>query len=179
MRLSRPIAGEHDLQALKLAMEAASAAGLPLMAHIGDTHTPRPVILSELSKGDVVTHRFRGGNGGVLDDQGIVLKEVRSAMARGVHLDVGHGAGSFSFDTAEKALKQGFIMLPGVLRGSVSGRRELSKNKDLVKSLLWINQILIKLSKGLFSYQMYMTIKPKLGLAYLLKNAQEYSEKLA
>ena len=53
------------------------------------------------------------------------------------------------------------------------------KNKDLVKSLLWINQILIKLSKGLFSYQMYMTIKPKLGLAYLLKNAQEYSEKLA
>ena len=53
------------------------------------------------------------------------------------------------------------------------------KNKDLVKFLLWINQALIKLSKGLFSYQMYMTIKPKPGLAHLLKNAQEYSEKLA
>jgi dihydroorotase len=117
VRLSRPIAGEHDLQALKLAKEAASAVGLPLMAHIGDTHTPLPVILSELTKGDVVTHSFRGSNGGILDDRGMVLKEVRSAMARGVHLDVGHGAGSFSFDTAEKALKQGVV--PGTISSDV------------------------------------------------------------
>jgi 2-polyprenyl-3-methyl-5-hydroxy-6-metoxy-1,4-benzoquinol methylase len=52
------------------------------------------------------------------------------------------------------------------------------KNKTLVKALLWINQALIKVSKGLFSYQMYMTIKPKPGLAHLLKNAQEHSAKL-
>jgi dihydroorotase len=117
VRLSRPIAGEHDLQALKLAKEAASAVGLPLMAHIGDTHTPLPVILAELTKGDVVTHSFRGSNGGILDDRGMVLKEVRSAMARGVHLDVGHGAGSFSFDTAEKALRQGVV--PGTISSDV------------------------------------------------------------
>ena len=117
VRLSRPIAGENDLQALKLAKEASSAVGLPLMVHIGDTHTPLPVILSEMSKGDVVTHSFRGSNGGILDDQGTVLKEVRSAMARGVHLDVGHGAGSFSFDTAEKALKQG--VTPGTISSDV------------------------------------------------------------
>jgi dihydroorotase len=117
VRLSRPIAGEHDLQALKLAKEAASAVGLPLMAHIGDTHTPLPVILAELTKGDVVTHSFRGSNGGILDDRGMVLKEVRSAMGRGVHLDVGHGAGSFSFDTAEKALKQGVV--PGTISSDV------------------------------------------------------------
>lgn len=117
VRLSRPIAGEHDLQALKLAKEAAAAVGLPLMVHIGDTHTPVPVILSEMSKGDVVTHSFRGSNGGILDDNGMVLKEVRSAVARGVHLDVGHGAGSFSFDTAEKALKQGVV--PGTISSDV------------------------------------------------------------
>lgn len=52
------------------------------------------------------------------------------------------------------------------------------KNKTLVKALLWVNQALIKVSKGLFSYQMYMTIKPKPGLAHLLKNAQEHSAKL-
>ena len=117
VRLSRPIAGEHDLQALKLAKEAASAVSLPLMVHIGDTHTPLPAILSEMTKGDVVTHSFRGGNGGILDDRSMVLKEVRSAMARGVHLDVGHGAGSFAFDTAEKALKQG--VAPGTISSDV------------------------------------------------------------
>ena len=117
VRLSRPIAGENDLQALKLAKEAASAVSLPLMVHIGDTHTPLPVILSEMSKGDVVTHSFRGSNGGILDERGMVLKEVRSAMARGVHLDVGHGAGSFSFDTAEKAMKQGVV--PGTISSDV------------------------------------------------------------
>jgi dihydroorotase len=117
VRLSRSIAGEHDLQALKLAKEAAAAVDLPLMIHIGDTHTPLPVILSELTKGDVVTHSFRGGEGGILDDRGNVLKEVRSAMARGIHLDVGHGAGSFSFDTAEKALRQG--VAPGTISSDV------------------------------------------------------------
>ena len=50
VRLSRPIAGENDLQALKLAKEAASAVSLPLMVHIGDTHTPLPVILSEMTR---------------------------------------------------------------------------------------------------------------------------------
>jgi dihydroorotase len=117
VRLSRSIAGEHDLQALKLAKEAASAVGLPLMIHIGDTHTSLPVILSELTKGDVVTHSFRGGNGGILDERGNVLKEVRTAVSRGIHLDVGHGAGSFSFDTAEKALKQEIV--PGTISSDV------------------------------------------------------------
>ncbi|MEW5975603.1 MAG: amidohydrolase/deacetylase family metallohydrolase [Acidobacteriota bacterium] len=117
VRLSRNIAGDHDLEALKLAKEAASAVGLPLMIHIGDTHTSLPVILSELTKGDVVTHSFRGGEGGILDDRGKVLKEVRSAMARGIHFDVGHGAGSFSFDTAEKALKQDVV--PGTISSDV------------------------------------------------------------
>ena len=42
---------------------------------------------------------------------------MRAAVARGVHLDVGHGAGSFSFDTAEKALKQ--EVLPGTISSDV------------------------------------------------------------
>jgi dihydroorotase len=117
VRLSRNIAGEHDLEALKLAKEAAEAVRLPLMVHIGDTHTPLPTILSILTKGDVVTHSFRGGEGGILDDKGRVLPEVRSAVARGVYLDVGHGAGSFSFDTAEKALRQDVV--PGTISSDV------------------------------------------------------------
>ena len=37
--LSRSIAGENDLQALKLAKEAASVVDLPVMVHINDTHS--------------------------------------------------------------------------------------------------------------------------------------------
>jgi dihydroorotase len=117
IRLTRNIAGDHDLAALRLAREAADAAGLPLMVHIGGSHSPLREILAMLHKGDVVTHCFRGGDGGILDDAGRVLAEVRSAVARGVHFDVGHGAGSFSFDTAERALKQ--EVLPGTISSDV------------------------------------------------------------
>jgi dihydroorotase len=117
VRLTRNIAGDHDLEALGLAREAADAVGLPLMVHIGGTRSPLPAILAMLKKGDVITHSFRGSPGGILDDRGRILKEVRKAVADGVHLDVGHGAGSFSFDTAEKALGQ--ELLPGTISSDV------------------------------------------------------------
>jgi dihydroorotase len=117
IRLSRNIAGENDSRALGLAREAADAVGLPLMIHIGDTHTPLPDIVSRLKKGDLITHSFRGGNGGILDDRDRVLPAVRAATERGVMLDVGHGAGSFSFRTAEKAFPQG--VLPGTISSDV------------------------------------------------------------
>lgn len=117
IRLTRNIAGERDLAALKLAREAADAVRLPLMAHIGGSYSPLKDILAMLKNGDVITHSFRGGPGGILDDNGRVLPEVRAAVARGVHLDIGHGAGSFSFDTAEKALKQ--ELLPGTISSDV------------------------------------------------------------
>jgi len=117
IRLSRNIAGEHDLAALKLAREAADAVRLPLMVHIGGTHSPLKDILAMLKKGDVITHSFHGREGGILDGSGRVLPEVRAAVARGVHLDVGHGAGSFSFEVAEKALKQ--ELLPGTISSDV------------------------------------------------------------
>ena len=107
VRLSRDIAGENDLKALHLAREAAEAVKLPMMVHIGDTHTPLQGILPVLRAGDVITHCFHGREGGILDDKGRVLPAVRAAVGRGVHLDVGHGAGSFAFDVAEKALGPG------------------------------------------------------------------------
>ena len=117
IRLTRNIAGDHDLKALALAREAADAVHLPLMVHIGGSHSPLPDILAMLKSGDVVTHSFRGGDGGILDSKDRVLPAVRAAVERGVHLDVGHGAGSFSFRTAEKALRQG--VLPGTISSDV------------------------------------------------------------
>jgi dihydroorotase len=117
IRLTRNLAGDHDLRALALAREAADAVRLPLMVHIGGSYSPLKDILAMLKSGDVVTHSFRGGDGGILDDKDRVLPEVRAAIARGVHLDVGHGAGSFSFDTAEKAFRQ--EVLPGTISSDV------------------------------------------------------------
>jgi dihydroorotase len=113
IRLSRNIAAENDLRALQLAREAAEAVKLPMMVHIGDTHTPLKDLLPVLRAGDVITHCFHGREGGILDPKGRVLPEVLTAVGRGVHLDVGHGAGSFAFDVAEAAIKQG--LLPGTI----------------------------------------------------------------
>jgi dihydroorotase len=117
VRLSRNIAGENDLKALGLAREAADAVRLPLMVHIGDTHSPLSAILPMMRKGDVVTHSFHGHANGILDERGRIKPEVREAVERGVHLDVGHGRGSFSFDVIERALKQ--ELLPGTISSDV------------------------------------------------------------
>lgn len=117
VRLSRNIAGDHDLAALRLAREAAEAVRLPLMVHIGNTASPLPALLKELRPGDVITHAFHGNPGGILDGQGRVLPEVRKAVESGVRLDVGHGRGSFSWRVMEGAMKQG--VLPGTISSDV------------------------------------------------------------
>jgi dihydroorotase len=117
VRLTENIAGDHDLEALRRAREAADAVGLPVMVHIGGSHSTVPEILKLLKPGDVITHSFRGGEGGILNDEGRVLEQVLESVASGVHLDIGHGAGSFSFDTAEKVMGQG--LLPGTISSDV------------------------------------------------------------
>ncbi len=113
VRLGRDISGSNDLAVLRLAREASEAVNLPVMVHLGNTHSPLEKIFSTLKKGDVATHCFRGEPGTILDSKGHVMSSVRSAVDRGVHLDVGHGEGSFSFETAEKAMNQG--LLPGTI----------------------------------------------------------------
>lgn len=117
IRLAKNMSGDHDLEALRLAREAADAVRLPLMVHIDRAFSPLKDILALLKKDDVVTHCFRSGEGGIMDAQDRILPEVRSAAERGVHMDVGHGASSFSFHTAGKALEQEF--LPGTISSDV------------------------------------------------------------
>lgn len=96
------------LQPLFLAREAASEAGLSLMVHPQDPWCDSLAeVLDALRPGDLITHCFHGLRGGILDDSGKVLPAVRAAVERGVLLDVGHGAGSFDWEVAERALAQG------------------------------------------------------------------------
>lgn len=117
VRLSKNIVGMDDLKALELAKEAAAAVKLPVMVHIGDTHSPVKAIFERMEKGDVLTHTFHGRAGGILDARGRVLPEVRKLVEKGAHLDVGHGRGSFAFAVAEKAVQQD--LLPGTISSDV------------------------------------------------------------
>jgi dihydroorotase len=117
IRLTENISGRHDLEALKLAREAADAVKLPLMVHIGGTFSTLPKILDLMRPGDVITHTYRQEAGGIMDDRMRVLPEVKRAVARGVRLDVGHGAGSFAWAVADAALKQD--LAPGTISSDV------------------------------------------------------------
>ena len=109
IRFSRGYTGPNDYEGMKRAREAADEAQLPLMIHIGYSYTPLPKLLALMKKGDVVTHSFNGRPNGIVDSSGKLLPEVIEARNRGVLFDVGHGSGSFSFDTMEECLKQNFL----------------------------------------------------------------------
>ncbi len=108
VRLSSNITGKHDVDSLKRALEAAEGLGRFVMVHIGGSETSLEKLTNLLRPKDVVTHAFTGHPQGVLDDAGRVIPAIVEAQRRGVVFDIGHGAGSFSFDVAERALSQGF-----------------------------------------------------------------------
>lgn len=109
IRFSEDYTGPNDYEGMKRARETADEAQLPLMIHIGGSYSPLPKLLALMKKGDVVTHSFNGHPHGIIDSSGKLLPEVIEARKRGVIFDVGHGAGSFSFDVMERCLKQDFL----------------------------------------------------------------------
>jgi len=109
VRLQESIEGKNDLECLRRAREAAEASRLPLMVHIDEPYSPLPDILKTMRKGDVFTHFLNGHPHGVLDANGKILPEVFEARQRGVIFDPAQGSAHFSFDVAEKCLKQNFL----------------------------------------------------------------------
>jgi dihydroorotase len=108
-RLSRNIAAGHDLEVLRLAVQAAAPSGIPIMIHIGDTNSPLPEILKILRPGDIVTHLYVPPPHGIMDDAGKILPEVRAARRRGILFDFGNGRNEhWTWAVAQSALEQGF-----------------------------------------------------------------------
>jgi dihydroorotase len=112
VRLTRnAIVGEAaGIRPLHLAREAADAVGLPIMVHPqGAWCDSLDDILAVMRTGDILTHCFHAHTHGILDPEGKVRRSVREAMERGVVFDVGHGEGSFSWEVAEQALREGVL----------------------------------------------------------------------
>jgi dihydroorotase len=109
-RLSRDVAGPNDYEVLRRAQEVASAFGLPVMIHMGQTISPLPKLLGLLKPGDIVTHMFAPPPNAIIDDNGHILPEVWAARRRGVRFDLGNGRkGHLRWDIAEGVLKAGFL----------------------------------------------------------------------
>ncbi len=100
--------GRYSYDFLKIARELCDRYHLPLMAHISFAPPETDQVMELMRPGDVVTHVYNHHTLGILDDSGKVKRSVVEARARGVWMDLGHGLGSFNFETARRALDAGF-----------------------------------------------------------------------
>ncbi len=84
----------------------------------------------------------------------------------------------FTFGSFERAVRQaGFDIIEKV---GVPGPMPLALGDNALSSvLLKINQLLIHISRGMFSYQMFLRVRPQPSLELLLRTAQEQSKKRA
>jgi dihydroorotase len=108
VRVGRHASGTSGVAPLRIALEVADQVRLPLMAHIDHPPPSYEEVLDLLRPGDVLTHAFRPFPNSPLDGQGRIKEAVHRARARGVIFDIGHGKGSFAFDTARAMLANGF-----------------------------------------------------------------------
>ncbi len=105
------------IRPLELARELADTVGLPLMVHIGSSPPSLDEILALLRPGDILTHCFRTAGEHRIVEHGRVREDVIALQQAGLILDIGHGTGSFGFDTAEIAMAQG--ILPDVISSDI------------------------------------------------------------
>jgi dihydroorotase len=109
VRSSALIVGEMGIVPLQLGARVARARGLPLLVHIGEGPPPIDDVLDLLEPGDVITHCYHGKRDNTpWEPDGRPNPALARAIRRGVLLDVGHGAASFDFGMAERAIAAGF-----------------------------------------------------------------------
>lgn len=107
-RIDRDTTGPNDLEPLRRAREAADRLELPMMVHISQGPPQVSGVLDLMRPGDILTHCFTGGTMRIIDEGGQILDTAKRAVERGIILDIGHGAGSFSFETAEALIGSGY-----------------------------------------------------------------------
>jgi dihydroorotase len=108
VRVGRNASGWSGVAPLDMTLEVAEHAGLPVMAHLDHPPPYRTEVMPRLRGGDILTHCFRPFPNTPVRPDGKVHADVMAARGRGVIFDIGHGRGSFGFDTAMAMLKDGF-----------------------------------------------------------------------
>ncbi|HTM47739.1 MAG TPA: amidohydrolase/deacetylase family metallohydrolase [Bryobacteraceae bacterium] len=105
--------GGKGWTAIDRAVAAGKLAGVPVMVddriftHTG--RTTREKVLDHLRPGDMHTHMYNDRQMELVDRvTGVVQPYMAEARRRGVRFDLGHGAGSFLWPVAGRAMSQGF-----------------------------------------------------------------------
>jgi dihydroorotase len=108
VRIDKNTTSGTGIEGLRRGRQAAEACGVPMMAHIG--HGPPTLldVLELLRPGDILTHCFTGHSMRIVDEQGALLEAAKRAWDSGIVMDIGHGAGSFSFTTAAALIDAGY-----------------------------------------------------------------------
>jgi len=107
VRAGRKAAGENGLRALEIALATAEQLGLPVMCHVDLDPPTIEDALGILREGDILTHCCRPAPNAATEN-GQVRDVVWKARERGVHFDIGHGMGGFSFAVCRDMLSEGF-----------------------------------------------------------------------
>ena len=124
VRIDHNTTSGTGVEPLRRGREAAEQLELPMMVHIGYGPPTVSEVLPFLRPGDILTHCFTGGNMKIIDSAGKLLDDAKRAWDAGVVMDVGHGGGSFSFETAEKLIEQGYnadVISSDIHQHSVNG----------------------------------------------------------
>jgi dihydroorotase len=120
------------------AVTAGRESGVPVMVDFGG-HTPplslEDLLLEHLRPGDILTHTYAHVDGRIpiTDERGTLRPYVLEARKRGIIFDVGHGGGSFRFDQAVPATKQGFF--PDVISTDLHIGSMNSGMKDILNTM--------------------------------------------
>ena len=93
-------------------VEAGRLTNLPVMIDFGGSDPELPLdklLLEKLRAGDIFTHTYAHvkGRTPIVDKNGKLREYVVEAQQKGIIFDVGHGGGSFLFEKAIPAVKQG------------------------------------------------------------------------
>ncbi|MCW4114936.1 amidohydrolase/deacetylase family metallohydrolase [Aurantimonas sp. MSK8Z-1] len=107
VRASGVIVGAWGITPAKIAKRVAEIAGLPLMVHVGEPPPLIEEVFDILTEGDIVTHCFNGKKAGSIADTEALWQHAIRLVGEGVRMDIGHGAASFDFGVARKALERG------------------------------------------------------------------------
>lgn len=107
VRASGVIVGAWGITPAKIAKRIAEMAGLPLMVHVGEPPPLIDEVFDILTEGDIVTHCFNGKAAGSIADTPRLWAQAHALAEAGIRLDVGHGAASFDFGVARRAIEDG------------------------------------------------------------------------
>ena len=94
------------------AVEAGKLADIPVMVDFGGSQPElslETLFMEKLRPGDIFTHAYAHVDGRmpIVDDKGKLYPFVLEAQKRGIIFDVGHGGGSFVYEQAIPAIRQG------------------------------------------------------------------------